>query len=94
MKIKILRNAETTFTRVCWNVAIEYKGKKYVVLADEDDNGGEHYLYHFDEEKRYNIGEQVDDETLNQELIDGMFDLGIMSPSSLLEGEVHDLEDE
>jgi hypothetical protein len=48
MDIKIIEDAQVTYQRVCWNVAVEYKDEKYIVLSDEDDNGGDVSLYEYD----------------------------------------------
>jgi hypothetical protein len=78
MDIKVIEDAQITYQRVCWNVAIEYKDKKYIVLSDEDDNGGDISLYEYDTSKRYNIGELINDDDLYEEIIETLMDSGEM----------------
>jgi hypothetical protein len=51
-----------------WNVAIEYDGKKYVIIVSEDNNGREETFYHYDEDRRHCVGEEVKDDDLIEEL--------------------------
>jgi len=67
-KIKVLRDARITYTKLFWNVAIEYDGKKYVIIVDEDDNGREETIYHYDEDRWHCVGEEVKDDDLIEEL--------------------------
>lgn len=67
-KIKVLRDACITYTKMFWNVAIEYDGKKYVIIVDEDDNGREETIYHYDEDRRHCVGEEAEYDDLIEEL--------------------------
>ena len=39
--IKVLEDAKSHYQRICWHVPVEYDGKKYMIVADEDDNQGD-----------------------------------------------------
>jgi hypothetical protein len=67
-KIKVLRDARITYTKLFWNVAIEYDGKKYVIIVSEDNNGREETFYYYDEDRRHCVGEEVKDDDLIEEL--------------------------
>lgn len=54
--ITILEDANIHYQRTCWHVPVEYDGKKYMIVVDEDDNHGDHALHEYDEDRRYNIG--------------------------------------
>lgn len=95
-KIKVLRDAYITYTNVIWNVPIEYDGKKYVIIANQDDNGDDVVLYHYDEDERYFIGEEVQGDLAEQlygKIIENMYDGGIMY-SGVKEGEEVEIDEE
>lgn len=73
-KIKVVRDACVTYTKLFWNVAIEYDGKKYVIIVDEDDNGREETIYHYDEDRWHCVGEEVKDDDLIEELYKWVFE--------------------
>ena len=88
-KIKVLRDAYITYTKVIWNVPVEYDGNKYVILVNQDDNGDDVTLYYYDKDRRYFAGEEVEGdlaEQLYEEIIENMYEAGIMY-SSVEEGE-------
>lgn len=78
MDIKVIQDAQITYQRTCWNVAVEYKDEKYIVLSDEDDNGGDVSLYEYDTSKPYNIGEIINDDALYDEIIETLLESGEM----------------
>jgi|GEM_PF-909772 hypothetical protein len=81
MDIKIIEDAQITYQRVCWNVAIEYKDNKYIVLSDEDDNGGDvNSLYEYDSSKPYNIGNEISNMSdLHDEVVETLWESGEMN---------------
>jgi len=79
MDIKIIEDAQITYQRVCWNVAIEYKDNKYIVLSDEDDNGGDVSLYEYDSSKPYNIGNEISNIDLRDEIVETLWESGEMN---------------
>jgi hypothetical protein len=88
-KIKVLRDAIITSTKIIWNVPVEYDGNKYVILVNQDDNGDDVIIYYYDKDKRYFAGEEVQGylaEQLHEEIIENMYDAGIMY-SGVEEGE-------
>jgi hypothetical protein len=88
-KIKVLRDAYITYTKVIWNVPVEYDGNKYVILVNQDDNGDDVTLYYYDKDRRYFAGEEVEGdlaEQLYEEIIENMYEAGIMY-SAVEEGE-------
>ena len=98
-KLKVLRDGYRTYTNIIWNVPIEYDGNKYVIVVNEDDHGVDRTLYHYDEDRRYFVGEEVDGdlaEQLYEDIIESMCEAGIMY-SDVEEGHeiiVHDDEEE
>ena len=88
-KIKVLRDARVTYTKVIWNVPVEYDGSKYVIIMNQDDNGDDVTLYYYDKDRRYFAGEEVEGdlaEQLYEEIIENMYEAGIMY-SAVEEGE-------
>jgi hypothetical protein len=88
-KIKVLRDACITYTKVIWNVPVEYDGSKYVIIMNQDDNGDDVTLYYYDKDRRYFAGEEVEGdlaEQLYEEIIENMYEAGIMY-SAVEEGE-------
>jgi hypothetical protein len=88
-KIKVLRDAIITYTKVIWNVPVEYDGSKYVIIMNQDDNGDDVTLYYYDKDRRYFAGEEVEGdlaEQLYEEIIENMYEAGIMY-SAVEEGE-------
>jgi hypothetical protein len=73
-KIKVLRDANITYTKIIWNVPIEYDGNKYVIVVNEDDNGREETIYHYDEDRWHCVGEEVEDDNLIEELYEQVID--------------------
>ena len=73
-KIKVLRDANITYTKIIWNVPIEYDGNKYVIVVNEDDNGREETFYHYSSYRRYFAGEEVEDDNLIEELYEQVID--------------------
>ena len=78
MDIKIIEDAQVTYQRVCWHVVLEYNNKKYVILSDEDDNGGDVSLHEYDSSKRYNIGNNLFDEDLYEKIVETLMESGEM----------------
>jgi hypothetical protein len=79
-KIKVLRNAYVTYTKVIWNVPVEYDGNKYVIVMNQDDNGEDATIYYYDKDKRYFAGEEVEGdlaEQLYEEIIENMYEAGM-----------------
>lgn len=79
MKITILEDANIHYQRICWHVPVEYDGKKYMIVADEDDNQGDHALHEYDEDRRYNIGNEYsgdDYDELYEKIIEVLGDYG------------------
>jgi hypothetical protein len=77
--IKVLEDANIHYQRTCWHVPVEYDGKKYMIVADEDDNQGDHAIHEYDEDRRYNIGDEYsggDYEELHEKIIGGLSDYG------------------
>jgi hypothetical protein len=60
MKITILEDANIHYQRTCWHVPVEYAGKKYMIVADEDDNQSDYTLHKYDKSMRHNVGNQYD----------------------------------
>ena len=93
--IKVLEDAKIHYQRICWHVPVEYNSNKYMVVCDEDDNEGEHSIYTYDEESRYNIGEEYsgdDYDELYEKIIETMRDAGELY-SAVEKGTVIELED-
>ena len=93
-KIKVLRDAYITYTKVIWNVPVEYDGNKYVIVMHQDDNGDDVILYYYDKDKQYFAGEEVQGylaEQLYEEVIEKMSEAGIMY-SGVKEGDEVEVE--
>lgn len=94
--IKVLEDANIHYQRICWHVPVEYNGNKYMIVADEDDNQGDHSIYEYDEDRRYNMGDEYsgdDHEELHEKIIEGMSEAGELS-TSLKKGTIIELNDE
>ena len=79
-KIKVLRDTNQTYFESRYCVPIEYDGKKLMIVIMDSTNGSEHSFYHYDELKRYGIGEEYcedDHDELFEEIIEGGSDLGV-----------------
>jgi len=77
--ITILEDANIHYQRTCWHVPVEYDGKKYMIVVDEDDNHGDHALHEYDEDRRYNIGTEYsgdDYDELYEKIIEVLIDHG------------------
>ena len=93
--IKVLEDANIHYQRTCWHVPVEYDGKKYMIVADEDDNQGDHAIHEYDEDRRYNIGDEYggdDYDELYEKIIETMQDAGELY-SAVKKGTVIELED-
>ena len=93
--ITVLEDAKITYQRICWCVPVEYNGDKYMIVADEDDNQADHAIHEYDEDSRYNIGDQYngdDYDDLFENIIEVMMDCGELS-SGLEKGTMVELED-
>jgi len=94
-KLKVLRNAIVTYSKIIWNVPVEYDGNKYVLVINEDDDSAEEYLYHYDEDRRYHIGDEYDGDDydeLHEKIFEIMGEAGIKH-SCVEEGEEAEYED-
>ena len=94
-KIKVLRDAIITSTKIIWNVPVEYNGNKYVILVNQDDNGDDVTIYYYDKDKRYFAGEEVQGylaEQLYDDVIEPMREVGILY-SGAKEGEEVEVDD-
>jgi hypothetical protein len=91
MDIKIIEDAQVTYQRVCWHVVLEYKDEKYIVLSDEDDNGGDVSLHEYDTSKPYNMGEIINDDALYDEIIETLSESGEMG-SGMTKGTIIECE--
>jgi len=84
-KLEILTAPEETYHRVCWNYHVKIDGKKFIVTVDEDDNGAERQIFHYDEKKRYGLGDKYDGEDF-----DGLYteleELGLFSQPEIEKG--------
>lgn len=61
-KLKVLTDPDQTYRKVMWHCHIEIGGNRFVILAEEDNNGAEYKLYCYDENGSNGIGEQYDGE--------------------------------
>ena len=80
-KLKVLKDGCITYSKVIWNVPVEYDGNKYVIIVNEDDHGADRTLYHYDEDRRYFVGKEVEDdlaEQLYEDIIESMCEACIM----------------
>lgn len=59
-KLKIISEPEESYVRVIWNYHVEIDGERFVLLVDEDSNGSERNIYHYDENQRGGIGEEYE----------------------------------
>jgi hypothetical protein len=95
MKITILEDANIHYQRICWHVPVEYDGKKYMIVADEDDNQGDRALHEYDEDRRHNIGNEYsgdDYDELYEKIIEVLSDYGELG-SYVKKGTVVETED-
>lgn len=63
MSIKITKSAEETYRRMLHTLQAEYKGKEYIIVLDDDDNGGTLEVY--DTERKILSDSDVRDALLN-----------------------------
>jgi len=92
-KIEVIRGAEEHWYDIRWNAAVEYKGNKYVIAVQETPKWGEQDLYHYDDTKRNDMGDQVNDPELHEAIIERLSEEGLLSQDELQRGEVF-FEDE
>ena len=45
MSIEITKSAEETYRRILHTLQVKYKGKEYIIVLDDDDNGGSVEVY-------------------------------------------------
>lgn len=45
MSIEIIKSAEETYRRMLHTLQAKYKGKEYIIVLDDDDNGGSVEVY-------------------------------------------------
>ena len=95
MKITILEDANIHYQRTCWRVPVEYDGKKYMIVVDEDDNQCDRALHEYNEDRRYNIGNEYsgdDYDELYEKIIEVLSDYGELG-SYVKKGTVVETED-
>ena len=87
MSIKITKSAEETYRRMLHTLQAEYKGKKYFIVLDDDDNGGSLEVY--DSERKI-----LSDSDVRNALLDCFGENS--NPSDLIQGTefVYNEEDE
>ena len=81
--IKILEDAKITrhTQQIGYHIPIEYNGNKYVIVCYEDDNDRYDDLHTYDENARFNIGEEYsgdDYDEVYEKIIDTMQDAGML----------------
>tara|TARA_E500000318_G_C3496719_1_gene186707 strand:+ start:134 stop:412 length:279 start_codon:yes stop_codon:yes gene_type:complete len=63
MSIKITKSAEETYRRMLHTLQAKYKGKEYIIVLDDDDNGATLEVY--DTERKILSDSDVRDALLN-----------------------------
>ncbi len=94
--ITVLEDANIHYQRICWHVPVEYNGNKYMIVSDEDDNQGDHAIHEYDEDRKYNIGNEYsgdDYDELYEKIIETMNDAGELY-SAVQKGTIIELNDE
>ena len=81
--IKVLEDAKITreLVRIWYHIPVEYNGNKYVIVCYQDDNDRYDDLHKYDEDARFNIGEEYDGDDydeLYEKIVDTMLDAGVL----------------
>ena len=93
--IDVIESAEEHWYEVRWHAVVEYKENKYVICVQETSKWGDNSLYHYDDTKRYGIGDSVNDSEIHDAIIGRLENSGLLSQDELMEGSAFfDDEDE
>jgi len=92
--ITVVRGADEHWWESRWNCVVEYKGNKYVICVMENNKWSEQDIYYYDDCVKYNIGEAVDDDDINENVLVKLSDAWGLSQTEFTEGSVYDDEDE
>ena len=92
--IKVVRGAEEHWYETRWNAVVEYNGEKYVIAVEETPKWGDRTLYHYDENKKLDIGDQVCDDDLQEQIMERLADAWGISMCSFNEGDYLPGDDE
>ena len=88
---KVLKDPEITYQKVMWHCHVEIGGQRFVIAANEDNNGSEHNIYHYDANCRYGVGEPYtgdDYDKIHEEL----WKLNLFSQGDLKAGDENELK--
>jgi hypothetical protein len=87
MSIEITKSAEETYRRVLYSLNVKYKDQEYIIVLDDDDNGGSLEVY--DSERKI-----LSDSDVRNALLDCFGENS--NPSDLIQGTefVYNEEDE
>jgi hypothetical protein len=94
MKIKVVKSAEYTYQKAMWKAKIEYKDTLYNIFVEEDDNESQFSVHIPDDEKPWNLGEEVFDDELHEEIYTILSENGATCPSELTEGAEYKLDED
>lgn len=86
-EIEVIRGAEEHWYEIRWNAVVEYKENKYVIAVEENPKWGNRYLYHYDNTKRCDMGDEVDNAELYEAIIERLCEEGSLTQDQLCEGE-------
>ena len=86
-EIEVIRGAEEHWYEIRWNAVVEYKENKYVIAVEENPKWGNRYLYHYDNTKRCDMGDEIDNDDLYEAIIERLSEEGLLTQDQLCEGE-------
>lgn len=78
--LKVLSDPEETYVRTVWYYHAEIDGKRIIVQGDETWDGADYCIYHYDENCRDGIGEELDGEEY-EGLYEELLEAGLFSRS-------------
>jgi len=85
--IEVIKSAKEHWYQIRWNAVVEYKDEKYVICVEETPKGGERDLYYYDDTKKLDVGDRVNDTEIYEAIIERLSDSGCLTQSELYKGE-------